>query len=154
MCTVRKYMPNYIVTDKFPISKIIYSSGDNLTTTINIGKYSVRLLTCRYSHISFSLSKSASSFWTLRGKVVWFTSVVNQYTASNVIGMIILNMEIVDRYRCFKYLVLNLLNNYILAVDQNQYIAGTELCRRCPSSNGWLLPCLGCNPPSAQRSRF
>mgnify|MGYP004729370167 CR=1 FL=1 len=68
--------------------------------------------------------------------------------------VVILNMEIVDRYRCFKYLVLNLLNNYILAVDQNQYITGTELGRRCPSSNGGLLPCLGCNPPSAQRSSF
>ena len=50
--------------------------------------------------------------------------------------MIILNLEIVDSGWCFKYLVLNLLNNYILAVDQNQYVAGTELCRLCPSLDG------------------
>ena len=55
---------------------------------------------------------------------------------SNIISVKVFYLEVIDHHRCFKYLVLNLLNNYILAVDQNQYITGTELGRRCPSFDG------------------
>ena len=58
--------------------------------------------------------------------------------------MVILNMEIVDSDWRFEYFVLNLLNNYILAVDQNQYVAGTELCCFCPPLDGRVERMPGC----------
>lgn len=58
--------------------------------------------------------------------------------------VVILDMEIVDSDWCFENLVLNLLNNYILAVDQNQYVAGTELCRLSPSFDGGVERMSGC----------
>ena len=58
--------------------------------------------------------------------------------------MVIPDMEIVDRDWCFENFVLNLLNNYILAVDQNQYVAGTELCCFCPPLDGRVERVPGC----------
>lgn len=41
--------------------------------------------------------------------------------------MIILNLEVIDLDGAFQQLMLNFLYNHILAVDKNQYVAGTEV---------------------------
>ena len=58
--------------------------------------------------------------------------------------VVILDMEIVDRDWCFENFVLNLLNNYILAVDQNQNVASTELGSLSPSFDGGVERMPGC----------
>ena len=46
--------------------------------------------------------------------------------------MIILNLEVICRFRTFKQFVLNLLNNDILAVEHNKDISCTEIDSTCP----------------------
>ena len=45
----------------------------------------------------------------------------------NIIGMVILNMEIIDGYRRFQNLVLNFLDNDIFAIDEDKNVTGTEM---------------------------
>lgn len=48
---------------------------------------------------------------------------MHQHTCiGDIIGMVIFNLEVVDSYRSFENLVLDLFNDYILTVDQNQNI--------------------------------
>ena len=47
--------------------------------------------------------------------------------------MIILNLEVICRFRTFKQFVLNLLNNDILAVEHNKDISCTEIDSTCPT---------------------
>ena len=41
---------------------------------------------------------------------------------SNIIGMVILNLEVIYRYRSFENLVLHLLDNDIFTIDENKNI--------------------------------
>ena len=60
------------------------------------------------------------------------------------IGMVILNLEIVNRHRCFEDFVLHLLNNDIVTVDQDQNITSTKMYRICPALDRgieWMCRC-------------
>lgn len=50
-----------------------------------------------------------------------------QAAVRDKIGVVILNVEIVDLDRRFQQLVLDLFNNHVLAVDEDQNIPGPKL---------------------------
>jgi len=52
---------------------------------------------------------------------------------TNIISMVIFNLEVICRFRTFKQFVLNLLNNDILAVEHNKDISCTEINSTCPT---------------------
>ena len=54
-------------------------------------------------------------------------------TLADKVGMIILNLQVINLNRRLQNLMLNKLNNYIFAVRKYQYIAGTKLCGSCPA---------------------
>ena len=58
--------------------------------------------------------------------------------------MVILNLEIVNCYRCFENLMLNFLNNYILTIDKDENITSTKMYRICPALDRgieWMCRC-------------
>ena len=60
--------------------------------------------------------------------------------------MIILNLEVICRFRTFKQFVLNLLDNDILAVEHNKDISCTEINSTCPTllrNIEWMHRCAG-----------
>ena len=60
--------------------------------------------------------------------------IMNKDTAfGHIIGMEPLNLKVIDRYRCFKNLVLNLLDDHILAIKKLKSITGTEIYRVSPT---------------------
>lgn len=64
---------------------------------------------------------------------------MNQNTRiSNIVGVVIRNIEVVDGYGGFKDLMLYFFDNYILSVDENEDITGTELNRIRPSLDGGI----------------
>jgi len=60
-----------------------------------------------------------------------FASIVNQNTRTDVVCVIVLNLEIIDLDRVLQQLMLNLLRNDVLAVDQNENIPRTEFTGLC-----------------------
>ena len=53
---------------------------------------------------------------------------MHQYARlGDVIGMVVLNLEVIDLDRAFQQFMLNLLYNDIFAVDENQNIPGTKM---------------------------
>lgn len=102
----------------------------NFTTSIEINRYGVRLLAHRHTRISLCLSKCTSSASVLRSFIFWFvsTSIMYQHTSiGDIIGMVILDLEVIDLYGAFQDFVLDLLDNSIFAIDQDQDITGLEL---------------------------
>ena len=62
------------------------------------------------------------------------TSIMHQHTRiGNIIGMVILNLEVIDRYRSFENLMLHLLDNDIFAIDEDKYIARAKVYRSRPA---------------------
>ena len=56
------------------------------------------------------------------------TNIVNQNTEfRNIISVIVLDLEVVDGYRCFQDFMLDFLDNDIFAIDENENVAGAEL---------------------------
>ena len=71
---------------------------------------------------------------------------------ANIIGMIILNLKVVDGDRCFQNLVLGLFQRDILAIDQHQNISGAEVYCGIPSLMRHIEGMGGfCVPPGAPR---
>ena len=61
---------------------------------------------------------------------------MHQHTRiGNIISMIILNLEVIDRYRSFENLMLHLLDNDIFAIYEDEDIAGTKMHSICPAFN-------------------
>ena len=64
---------------------------------------------------------------------------MHQHTcAGDIVGVVIRNIEVVDGYRSFKDFMLDFFDNYILAVDENEDITGTELNRIRQSLDGGI----------------
>ena len=59
---------------------------------------------------------------------------MHQYAdVGNIIGVITCNLEVIDMDGAFQDLVLDFLDNDILTIDENQYVAGTKLDCICPA---------------------
>ena len=56
-----------------------------------------------------------------------FATIMYQNAIGNIISVIILDLEVIDGYRCFQDLMLNFLDNHILAIDENENVTGAEL---------------------------
>ena len=70
---------------------------------------------------------------------------MHQHTSiGNIISMVILNLEVIDRYRGFKDFMLDLLDNDIFTIDENKDIASTKVYRSCPALNGRVERMGGC----------
>ena len=54
---------------------------------------------------------------------------------ADIISMEVLNLKVIDFYRSFKYFVLYLFNDDILAVAEYKYIARSEVNSACPATN-------------------
>ena len=54
----------------------------------------------------------------------------------HIIGMVILDLEVVDLDGGFEDFVLDFLNDHIFPVDENQNVSGTEVHRICPALHG------------------
>ena len=50
-----------------------------------------------------------------------------QHTVGNIIGMVILNLEVINGYRSFKDFMLDLLDNDVFTVDKNQNVTCTKM---------------------------
>ncbi len=57
-------------------------------------------------------------------------------TLSNIIYVIVLNLEVVDCNRCFENLVLNLFHNDVFTVYKNEDVPGSQVNRICPTLYG------------------
>ena len=56
------------------------------------------------------------------------TSIMYQHTAAcDIVGMVAVNVEVVDIDRCFKKLVLDFFNDDVLAVNENQNITCAKM---------------------------
>ena len=84
------------------------------------------------------LSNCIGTIILLHIAAISFACIMYKNTRSDKISMIILNLEIVNSNRCFQNLMLYFLDNYILAVDENEDITGTELNRIRPSLDGGI----------------
>ena len=68
---------------------------------------------------------------------------MHQHTdIGNIIGVIACNLEVIDVNGAFQYLVLDFLDNDILAIDENQNVARTKLCRIRPTLD-WRIEGMG-----------
>ena len=64
-------------------------------------------------------------FWS---RLLTTICIMHQYsTTRNIIRVIILNLKVIDRYRCFKNLMLNLFDDHIFAIKKLKPIPGTEV---------------------------
>ena len=61
---------------------------------------------------------------------------MHQHANADIIGMIILNLEVIDLDGRFQKLMLNFFNDDILAVDEDENISCTEIRRACLSHGG------------------
>ena len=66
----------------------------------------------------------------------WFALIMHQYAGSDVVGMIVLDLEVVNLNRAFEQLVLDLFDDNIFTVDEDENIARTEVCRVRPALGG------------------
>lgn len=65
------------------------------------------------------------------------TPIMHQHASiSNIIGMVILNLEVVNRYRGFKDFMLDFFDNDIITIDERKDITRTKVCRNRPALNG------------------
>lgn len=63
--------------------------------------------------------------------------IMHQYAGvGNIIGMIVLNLEVVNLNRAFQQLVLDFFDDNIFAVDEDENIARAEVCRVRPALGG------------------
>ena len=63
---------------------------------------------------------------------------MHQYAGSYIVGMILLDLEVVDLDRVFEQLVLDFLDNNVLSVDEDENIACSEMCRVRPALDGTI----------------
>ena len=64
-------------------------------------------------------------FWS---RLLTTICIMHQYsTARNIIRVIILNLKVIDRYRCFKKFMLNLFDDHIYAIKKLKSVPGTEV---------------------------
>ena len=52
---------------------------------------------------------------------------------SDIIGMVVLNLEVIDLNRVFQQFMLDFFNNDIFAVDENQDVPSTKMYSICPA---------------------
>ena len=66
--------------------------------------------------------------------MIFSAGIVNQHTGiGHIIGMVVLNLEIINLDWAFQQFVLNLLHNDIFAVDEDKDISGAEMYRIRPA---------------------
>ena len=53
---------------------------------------------------------------------------MHQHAGGDIIGMIILNLEVIDLDRAFQQLMLHLFNDYIFSVDEDENVTRAEVC--------------------------
>ena len=63
---------------------------------------------------------------------------MHQYARSDIVGMIILDLEVIDLDWAFKQLVLDFFDNDVFSVDEDENIACAEVCRVCPALDGTI----------------
>ena len=68
--------------------------------------------------------------------VIIITLIVYQHAGSDIIGMIILDLEVIDLDRVFKQLVLDFFDNDVFTIDEDENIACTEMCGIRPALRG------------------
>ena len=61
---------------------------------------------------------------------------MHQYAGSYIVGMIILDLEVIDLDWAFKQLVLDFFDNDVFTIDENENITRAEVCRICPALGG------------------
>ena len=61
---------------------------------------------------------------------------MNQYAGSYIVGMIILDLEVIDFDRVFEQLVLDFFYNNVFSIDEDENITRAEVCRVCPALGG------------------
>ena len=49
------------------------------------------------------------------------------FGVTDIISMIVLNLKVIDRYRCFKKFMLHLLDDHIFAIEKLNPVPGTEV---------------------------
>ena len=57
----------------------------------------------------------------------WFALIMHQHAGGDIVGMIILNLEVIDLDGAFEQLVLDFFNNDVFPVDKNQNISRAEV---------------------------
>lgn len=130
-------MPYHIITDKLVASKLIYFPRLNISPSVIVRSNINRLFTYWYTLVSFCLIECAFSSRTFRRIILWrATSIMHQHANADIIGMIILNLEVIDLDGRFQKLMLNFFNDDILAVDEDENISRTEMRRACPAVYG------------------
>lgn len=70
-----------------------------------------------------------------------FASIVNQNTRTDVVCVIVLNLEVIDLDRVLQQLVLDFFNDDVLTVDQNENIPRPEVRRIRPALIDEPLDC-------------
>ena len=58
---------------------------------------------------------------------------MHQHAGGDIVGMIILNLEVIDLDGAFEQLVLDFFNNDVFPVDKNQNISRAEVRSVCPA---------------------
>lgn len=61
---------------------------------------------------------------------------MHQYARGNIVGMILLDLEIIDLDRAFEQLVLDFFDNDVFTIDEDENIACTEMCGIRPALRG------------------
>ena len=78
----------------------------------------------------------SNCFWRIVFTIRRCTFVMHQDGLfADIISMEILNLEVICCLRAFKQLMLNLLDNDILAIEHNENITGSEVNGTCPPLN-------------------
>ena len=76
--------------------------------------------------------------------------------AGHIIGMVICNLEVIDLNRILQQFMLYLLNDHVLAVDQDQDVPGAEMNCVRPAFYRRIKRVVGCvsMPPDGLRYNF
>ena len=99
---------------------------------------------CKVPCISFAFKRGTVVLGVFCLIIVWALIMHQHFRIADIISMEPLNLKVIDRYRCFKKFMLNLLGDDILTIECNKNIPRAELAGACPSLDGRVERMLRC----------
>ena len=138
-------------------SGLIQLANNNFTFAVYRSNFVVFVEYVRMRRVQMTLFSTNRHSSTIRvsttSNKLLLAIIMHQHAIrANIIGMIILNLKVVDGDRCFQNLVLGLFQRDLLAIDQHQNVSGTEVNCGIPALMRHIEGMGGfCVPPGAPR---